>query len=120
MNAILAAEISVGAEPSVLADGEIIKLPDAPVAFLAYKVIWTEYESGWGCRPDGVSYSFSKKYLADHIKTLEAIGSYGCFSRASDITPCRAGVTLMSLIQHSKSGIYTTNSHNHDNDLGSL
>ncbi len=34
----------------------------------AYKIEWTEYERGWGSRPDGTSYHLSKE---DALKCIE-------------------------------------------------
>jgi hypothetical protein len=33
-----------------------------------YKIEWTEYEPGWGCRPDGCSYHETKEAADEFIK----------------------------------------------------
>lgn len=42
--------------------------------FTVWGISWTEYESGWGCRPDGWSLHRSqdalKQYLIDYRKSL--------------------------------------------------
>jgi len=42
--------------------------------FAAYKIEWTEYECGWGSRPDGYSYhatkELAKAYVDDYWKDM--------------------------------------------------
>ncbi len=37
-----------------------------------YKVEWTEYESGWGQRPDGTTYYKDKATMDKHLKEYAA------------------------------------------------
>jgi hypothetical protein len=36
--------------------------------FAVYKITWTEYERGWGQRPDGYSYHVSKEFAEKYVK----------------------------------------------------
>lgn len=59
--------------------------------FAVYTIVWTEFERGWGQRPDGISYHKSKEEAdAFKIKT-EAFGNAECFSRGT--TPTLIEVT---------------------------
>lgn len=53
----------------------IDKKPEVPPpAFTVYGISWTEFERGWGCRPDGWSLHKSEedvsKYLENYRKSL--------------------------------------------------
>jgi len=37
--------------------------------YVVYAIKWTEYERGWGNRPDGISYHASKEDAENFIKT---------------------------------------------------
>lgn len=55
--------------------------------FALYKVTWTEYERGWGCRPDGETYYTSKERAYKAIKTYwdgmpDTVPD--CYSKPSD------------------------------------
>jgi hypothetical protein len=56
--------------------------------YSVYAVNWTEYERGWGQRPDGVSYHKSKeaaeKYVSDYDKEFNNESSVpDCYSKGS-------------------------------------
>lgn len=36
--------------------------------FALYRIQWTEYERGWGCRPDGETYHCSREDADKYIK----------------------------------------------------
>ncbi len=53
-----------------------------------YQVEWTEYERGWGQRPDGISYHKSKevaeKYISDYNEKFNNEPSVPeCYSKGS-------------------------------------
>lgn len=39
--------------------------------YVAYYCTLTEYESGWGCRPDGVLVSLSLEVIKERVKSIE-------------------------------------------------
>lgn len=84
---------------------------------VCYRVEWTEYESGMGQRPDGVSYAFDKDNLERHIKRIQNNGDYSCFSRAGEIGMCIITDELRQKIADSK-GVYTTTRNDDPGMLG--
>lgn len=108
---------AVASKPVVRAVDKPIIISTTPPRYLAYRIFWTEYESGMGQRPDGVSYAFLSDPLEQHKAKQEKMGDYSCFIRASALEQVCIGPVLMGLIQNNK-GIYTTMKHPHENDLG--
>lgn len=53
--------------------------------YCAYKVHWTEYERGWGQRPDGTTLHMNKS-AADEYITHYLSSAYRGFSE--HVTPC--------------------------------
>lgn len=43
--------------------------------YWVYQIEWTEYEPGWGCRPDGKSYHASKEDADLYIASQRASAS---------------------------------------------
>jgi len=39
-----------------------------PEVYMAWAIQWTEYERGWGCRPDGTSFHKTKKSAQEFIR----------------------------------------------------
>jgi hypothetical protein len=56
---------------------------DISGAKIVYYVEWTEYERGFGQRPDGYTYAIDKEKLATEVRRYEALGDSEEFSRAS-------------------------------------
>lgn len=53
--------------------------------FAVYKIEWTEYESGWGQRPDGVSLHKDSDTAKAFKTRYESGGDYSCYSRGDSI-----------------------------------
>jgi len=87
-------------------------------AKIVYYVAWTEFEKGWGSRPDGCSYAIDKDKLAEEVRRQESLGDYECFSRATQ--PLQGIVTdaLYEEIRSSKSGHVSTFRNHHPGFLG--
>ena len=59
--------------------------------YAVYEVRWTEYERGWGQRPDGVSYhktrESAEKYVSDYDKKHNNENSVpDCYTKGSSPT----------------------------------
>ena len=50
----------------------------------AYKIVWTEFERGWGQRPDGVSYHLTKEAANQFLEKHQCHGDSECYSRGND------------------------------------
>lgn len=85
---------------------------------VCYRVEWTEYESGVGERPDGVSYALRKFFLEQEIKRIQNLGDYLCYSRAGQIGMCIITDELSGIIFNSPRGVYTTVQGDHPGVLG--
>lgn len=66
---------------------------------IVYRCVWTEYEKGWGSRPDGVTYALTEEQLKTEIKRQEDCGDYECFSRASEISQALVNDELLAKIK---------------------
>jgi hypothetical protein len=85
---------------------------------IVYRTEWTEYE--FGQRPDGVSYAADLDRLKSHIKRIEAMGSSGCYCRASDITQAIVTPEFYAEIVATEGGTFTTARHDHEGMLGTF
>lgn len=88
----------------------------------AWSCDWTEHERGWGCRPDGVSYSLSKEKLQAHI---DYVLSRMPKDRVPDeytspgaVQPVWVNEALKKEIENTDNGIFTTNRTDHAGDRG--
>lgn len=79
-------------------------------------VKWTEYERGFGQRPDGMTYAEDEAKLKAEIKRQESLGDSECFSRASPIQFGLVNPDLYAEIQ--QKGTVTTWSKHHDGFIG--
>ena len=63
---------------------------------VAYLVTWTEYERGWGCRPDGASLHLTQKnakeYISAYWKTMPKEAPYE-YSREDSATGRLVAIT---------------------------
>jgi hypothetical protein len=50
---------------------------------VVYRVNFTEFESGWGQRPDGYIMAKTKEIAIKVIRDIESMGSYSCYTRAN-------------------------------------
>jgi hypothetical protein len=85
---------------------------------VVYRVEWTEYERGWGCRPDGVSYSSDLDALKAHIKSYESGGRIEEYSRAGNITQCIVTQELMTEINSRSNHVLMTPRNAHEGEIG--
>jgi hypothetical protein len=78
--------------------------------FAVYIIYWTEYESGWGQRPDGVSYHKSLDEAKEFGKVYGEQGNRECFSRGSQPTLIEVSKTYYDFIHASPgNGVWNHN-----------
>lgn len=68
-----------------------------------YYINWTEYESGWGQRPDGVSIHRSQTEAFRFRNSIESKGSYDCYSRGSHPVLIEATPAMLELLKERES-----------------
>lgn len=77
----------------------------------------TEYESGWGSRPDGYIYSLEKFLLQEAVKSAEQAGDHLEYSRADgDVEVVVITAEFAKQLMSRKT--YWTNKSIHEGDLG--
>lgn len=78
---------------------------------VVYRSVFTEYEQGWGQRPDGVLYAIKEEDLKKYIKDYESVGSYSCFSRSQGVTQCVVTDEFYKELQDNKTVMTMKNEH---------
>ena len=68
-----------------------------------YYINWTEYESGWGQRPDGVSIHRSQAEAFRFKNMIEDKGSYDYYSRGSHPILVEATPVMVDLLKDNDS-----------------
>ena len=72
---------------------------------VVYAVEYTEYERGWGQRPDGVCIYISKEKAFEHKKTQQSYGSSECFVIGSEPYLLEVDVAQYEKLQNEVSGL---------------
>lgn len=81
--------------------------------FAVYQVdwteYWTEYESGWGCRPDGTTYYKDKATMDKHVKEysdmyLNDKVTPACYTMPHDGRLVEVGAELYTIVNNDPKG----------------
>jgi len=75
-----------------------------------YMICWTEYEAGWGQRPDGYTYCKNRK-VADKAAEDGTSGTYELYWRAS--TPRLVEVDKVTYKEVQKKGLVNSTHQKH-------
>jgi hypothetical protein len=78
---------------------------------IIFYVQWTEYEKGWGQRPDGFTYAITKEQLATEIKRQATYDTPEEFSRPSEVRQGIVTDELYETINKTSAGVRNVAHH---------
>lgn len=78
------------------------------MSYIAYYSVATEYESGWGCRPDGYLVCLNKDYLQEKINKVNSYQGQE-FTRCEEPKLCLINEEMYAQLVKNEGFVWTGN-----------